>query len=82
MPIEHVLAYATFFLDRNIEVNRVNSDNQTALYLAVKHDRRELVELLLARGADVMIPSEDPEKTPLELAERLGHDEIVKLLGS
>jgi ankyrin repeat protein len=51
------------------------------LHIAVAEDSRELVELLLASGAktDVKSVSTQPG-TPLDWAERVGHEEIAELL--
>ncbi|KAF6735003.1 KN motif and ankyrin repeat domain-containing protein 1 [Oryzias melastigma] len=52
---------------------------QTALMLAVSHGRRDMVEALLAQGADVNI-RDDEGSTALMCASEHGHADIVKLL--
>lgn len=79
--IEGRLDFAVLFLDRGVDVNRVDPENgQTALYVAVEHEQCELVELLLERGADVSIRSRELRKTPLQVAERAGFSEIIEVL--
>lgn len=51
----------------------------SALHFAVLSSSREVVELLLEHGAD--LNAHDPQgHTPLQLAERAGHTDIVELL--
>ncbi|MEQ2217985.1 KN motif and ankyrin repeat domain [Xenoophorus captivus] len=52
---------------------------QTALMLAVSHGRMEMVQALLAQGAEVNI-QDDEGSTALMCASEHGHAEIVKLL--
>lgn len=52
---------------------------QTGLMLAVSHGRMDMVQALLAHGADVNI-QDDEGSTALMCASEHGHVEIVKLL--
>lgn len=52
---------------------------QTGLMLAVSHGRMDMVQALLAQGADVNI-QDDEGSTALMCASEHGHVEIVKLL--
>lgn len=51
----------------------------TALHWAASGDRVDLVRLLLDKGADASLQSEEGE-TPLDVAKRFGHTDVVKLL--
>jgi len=74
------VAYTQFFLDHGVGVNRVNSNNETALHIAVEHDRVELVQCLLNQGVNPNIQSEDQNETALAVAKRHGRTEILNLL--
>ena len=52
----------------------------TPLAWACRWNRRELVELLIARGAPVDEPDAEPWATPLAWATKLGHDDLADLL--
>ena len=52
----------------------------TPLGWAAKFGKKEMVELLLDRGARPNLPDDPPWATPLEWARRRGHDQIVELL--
>ncbi|XP_024155547.1 KN motif and ankyrin repeat domain-containing protein 1 isoform X2 [Oryzias melastigma] len=58
---------------------KASQAGQTALMLAVSHGRRDMVEALLAQGADVNI-RDDEGSTALMCASEHGHADIVKLL--
>lgn len=58
---------------------------QNALHFAISYGKKELVELLLARGADptlkmFSLPTELKQKEPRELASLLGYEDIAVLL--
>jgi ankyrin repeat protein len=52
----------------------------TPLAWACRWGRKELVELLIARGAPVQEPDAEPWAQPIAWAEKMKHDEIVALL--
>lgn len=52
----------------------------TPLHCAVEQERPEAIVLLLALGAEI-IPDSDGY-TPMQLAELLGHSELIKLFKS
>ncbi len=67
-------------LDRNPEsVNQKDGRGLTPLHWAVNGGHKDVVELLLERGADVNT-GRDINATPLQTAKRLGESEIVALL--
>lgn len=61
---------------------------QNALHFAIGGGKRDLVRLLVERGADTNLPTWSLMKTkgrtasPVELARMCGHEDIVSLLGS
>ena len=60
-------------------MNRVNKNGETALYIACRNDKKEIVKLLLSANCDVNIANHEG-KTPLSIAARLGYHEIVDSL--
>ena len=40
------------FLDKNIEINELDPNGETALYKAIKYENKDVIELLLEKGAD------------------------------
>ena len=51
-------------------------------YFFISSGSYEIVEILLHAGADQTVKMGVPaDQTPLRLAEELGHEQIVKLLG-
>jgi ankyrin repeat protein len=66
------------FLAKGIDINTGSTRNGTALHYAAREGHKEVVELLLANGADVNAGS----RTAAELAMNSGHTEIVELLMS
>jgi ankyrin repeat protein len=49
------------------------------LYFAVLRGHKDVAELLIAKGADVNVKN-NQGRTPLSLAKKKGHNEIVELL--
>ena len=71
---------AGFFIDQKVDLDVKNSGNgATALHLAVYKKNSEVVRMLLMHGADKTI-KDSRGNTPLQMAEMLGNQEIVKLL--
>ncbi|MHC4741125.1 MAG: ankyrin repeat domain-containing protein [Planctomycetota bacterium] len=66
------------------DINGEDEDGATALHLAAKQGRKELAELLIARGADVDAgcgkQNKDPGMTPLHFALQAGQKDLAKLL--
>ena len=69
-------------LKAGAKLNLKDKEGQTALMFAIQSSRPEKLEnvrLLLKSGAKVNI-KDNEDLTPLELAKKLGENEIVKLL--
>jgi ankyrin repeat protein len=62
-----------------MEINDRFLDGSTAVFLAVKLNKKELVEELIAQGADVNIPN-DANFKPIFIAVRNNNFEIVDIL--
>ena len=64
------------------DVNAKNNTGWALLHSAAYDGRKEIVELLIAKGADVNVKSADGSggRTPLHFAAYYGHEEIVELL--
>jgi ankyrin repeat protein len=77
--IGETLANLLVIITQKEDIDAVNSENKTPLYMATLYQAPYLVEKLLGRGADPDKKGCD-DKTPLELACTLPNAEIVKLL--
>jgi len=55
------------------------SRNETPLHFASRNGQKAIVEVLVAAGADVYAKN-NSGRTPMQLAEKAGHTEIVELL--
>lgn len=60
-------------------IDRTTIDGETALHLSARHDRAEAMKLLLRAGAD---PSQrnKQDKTPLDIAQEMGHHTCKELV--
>lgn len=60
-------------------IDRATIDGETALHLSARHDRAEAMKLLLRAGAD---PSQrnKQDKTPLDIAQEMGHHTCKELV--
>ncbi len=75
------LARVKAFLDASVDVNQKNALGVTALYSAAGGGHKEVVELLLAEGADINEKiAAYTDVTALHVAAREGHKEIVEAL--
>lgn len=73
--------FAAMLLDHGARLDlRDDLLRSTPLGWACRWGRRELVELLIARGAPVNEPDAEPWATPLAWAEKMGHAEIAQML--
>jgi len=66
-------------LENGIDPNATDEDHSSALCLAVRMNRIDIAEALLARNAKVD-PKEDDEGTPLQAAAAMGRADLAKLL--
>lgn len=86
---DHLLTYAAQYGNYNVvdyliqenyyDVNTYDPNQSTALIMAVKYDQPEIVELLIALGADVSLP-DVYGKTAMDYAAELESSRIVSLL--
>jgi hypothetical protein len=73
---------ATILLDAGARLDvRDHLLKSTPLGWACRWGRIEMVKLFLARGADPVEADAEPWATPRAWAEKMGHSEIVELLG-
>ena len=61
-------------------MNAKDEDSWTPLHSAVAGGHKDVVELLIAKGADVNAKDEEYGAIPLHHAAQAGHKEIVELL--
>jgi ankyrin repeat protein len=62
------------------DVNAKGVAGWTALHHAAYDGHKEVVELLIANGADVNVRSRERGSTPLHHAALLGHNQVIELL--
>ncbi|XP_033326067.1 arfGAP domain of ASAP isoform X3 [Megalopta genalis] len=70
------------FLVQNMSTggtDRTTIDGETALHLCARHDRAEAMKLLLRAGADPTHRNKQ-DKTPLDIAQEMGHHTCKELL--
>jgi ankyrin repeat protein len=67
-------------LSRKADVNTAQGDGSTALHWAVYNSNAEMVQILLARGADVKATTRLGRLTPLMIAAKNGDVDVIKLL--
>jgi ankyrin repeat protein len=78
---EEGVAFATLLLDAGARMDvRDNLLNSTPLGWACRWGRTDLVQFLLARGADSIEPAAEPWATPRAWAEKMGHTAVLALL--
>ncbi len=72
---------AQFVLDETgYDINLTDAHGETPLHFAVKHGKREVVELLLQNAADPNREHSHNGDTPLHYAVMRGEKEIVRML--
>ena len=75
------IAMAEVFLNAGADIDAVETDSCcTPLAAAARTGKREMVDWLLAKGANRNIPEDEPWAQPLEWAKRKMHDAIAMLL--
>lgn len=73
--------HAAIFIDHGADLHARDEDIcSTPLGWAAKFGRTRMAEFLLWRGAKPSLPDDPPWATPLALATRRGHHEVVELL--
>lgn len=60
-------------------IDRTTIDGETALHLSARHDRAEAMKLLLRAGADPSHRNKQ-DKTPLDIAQEMGHHTCKELV--
>lgn len=71
---------AAALIDAGAKVDASSSGGLTPIMMAAARGRADIVNLLIARHADVNAKSGDGHKTALDYATANGHDEVVKIL--
>jgi ankyrin repeat protein len=73
---------ATLLIKQGADVNTIATNHITPLHLVAGNGDKEVVELLLAKGAKTGVVVTHPRDpgTPLDWAERYHHEEIADLL--
>ena len=66
-------------LDKGADKNAKNKNGETAVFMAVKDNRPEVLKVLVAAKADVNIPDKDG-KTALFMAKQKKREELVAIL--
>jgi Ankyrin repeats (3 copies) len=73
--------FAAMLIDHGARLDlRDDMLKSTPLGWACRWDRKELVELLIARGAPVNEPDAEPWATPMAWAEKMGHSAVLAVL--
>ncbi|HML19729.1 MAG TPA: ankyrin repeat domain-containing protein [Candidatus Dependentiae bacterium] len=62
------VARARELIGAGVNVDLKDSNGETLLYLAVSNDRQDVVAMLIAHGANVNIPNNNDDNTPLHCA--------------
>jgi hypothetical protein len=75
------IKYTKILLDHGADINKKGRNGETPLMLSVKisNKSKDLVQLLLSRGADIYL-LDDFKRSALDYADQSGHKEIVHLL--
>src|SRR5882762_2693537 len=73
------LVYAQKVLSMNFDPNLLHDNGYTSLAYAAMKGTPTMIELLLRNGADPAITSKEGD-TPVELALRMGHNDVADLL--
>lgn len=61
-------------------IDKTTTEGDTALHLSAKHDKAEAMKLLLKAGADPTLRNKQG-KTPLDIAQEVGHHTCQELVG-
>ncbi len=75
------VAVAGVFLEFGADINAIETEwSSTPLGWAAREGRKEMVEWLLANGANPDLPEDEPWALPSEWATRRGHHDIAEIL--
>lgn len=74
------LPWVRLLIERGADINSRDKNHTTALHLASLYGHTEIVRLLLAHGAQ--IHQNNDGQTPLDMAIKKGHTEIIEILRS
>jgi HEAT repeat protein len=77
--VQKALALRKFLIFKRMDVNAVDKDGCTPLYIASANGHKDIAELLVAKGADVMAVNNNGW-SPLHIASANGHKDIAELL--
>jgi ankyrin repeat protein len=67
-------------LEAGADANRRDADGETAVHTAAGHESAEVINLLIAAGADVNVATHVQKQTPLHVAARHGRVEVLRAL--
>ncbi len=66
---------------RTMDINKVAASGNTALHVAAREGRADLVQVLLEHGADPSVRNaESGDATALDMAKMMGHDKVATIL--
>ncbi|MCD6034992.1 MAG: ankyrin-like [Rickettsiales bacterium] len=71
-------SYVAGYIDAGVNPNTTIAKGSTVLHIAAEHGRKDVVETLLLKGADIHKRT-DNGTTPLELASEKGRTDVVKM---
>ena len=74
------LQHCELLLQRGLSVNTTDSEGRTALFYAVQHEQRRIIEFLLNKGADVNLRDNKTGQTPLHSLAAMGKEALITLL--
>ncbi len=76
------LQLVDYLASQGADVNCKRADGGFPLYMACQTGKLDMVRLLVARGANVNMYVHKPGNTPIGIAKRKRHQEIVRFLSS
>lgn len=70
-----------YLLDADADINVVDISSRSLIHLAVDDDLEETLKLLLVRGCEVFVDSDDNNnRRPLHYAASIGNEEVVLII--